>query len=48
MKFESEQKILFVGDSITDAGRRGPGAPLAAAIRTRPSRLMSTGKICAI
>jgi len=24
---ESDQKLLFIGDSITDAGRRGPDAP---------------------
>ena len=27
MVFERQQKIVFVGDSITDAGRRGPASP---------------------
>ncbi len=27
MLFQPQQKILFVGDSITDCGRRGPAAP---------------------
>jgi len=28
LAFKSGQKILFIGDSITDADRRGPAAPL--------------------
>jgi lysophospholipase L1-like esterase len=27
MLFEPQQKVLFIGDSITDAGRTGPAAP---------------------
>jgi len=26
--FQDKQKVLFIGDSITDCGRRGPAAPL--------------------
>ena len=28
MRIKHEQKLLFIGDSITDCGRRGPDAPL--------------------
>ena len=28
MRIKHEQKLLFIGDSITDCGRRGRDAPL--------------------
>ena len=30
--FQSDEKVLFIGDSITDCGRRGDHAPLGTAM----------------